>query len=365
MNEDVKAATPSSTRRTAMKALAAALFGAAAGSVVLPKKLLADASKGPIKFLTWGGNFGKGIRIAFSDPFAAKSGIIIKDITPFNFGRFRTAMQHGNPESFDLAWFDDEVEPTLVGAEGMLEALNYAWLPNAKGAIVGTYQKYGVAPYITLYQMSYNSQSLNGRKPSGWKDFWDVHGIPGPRSLGTWVCGVLEAALMADGVDPAQLYPLDEDRAFRMLDRIKPHIRVFHDTQANEAVQQMLEQGEIAMVLTWATDTVTARQAGKPVDVVYNQGFYFSPLVGIAKGTKYLRECHEYLNSFFDPKAELAFIDAWPASPANPAVAKLMTPTQKASTASGHLDEMVHFNVDYYVKNRDRLQQKYDSWRIV
>jgi putative spermidine/putrescine transport system substrate-binding protein len=353
------------TRRTVLKA--AAVAPAVAAGLALPM-LARDAAaqgKGAINFLTWGGNFGKGIRIAFSDPYTKATGVEVKDITPFNLGKFQTAMRNGNPEGYDLAWFDDEVEPAQLGADGMLEPINYDLLPNAKGAIPGTRQKFGVAPYITLYQMSYNANAYKAKAPNSWKDFWDVQNFPGPRSLGTWVAGVLEAALLADGVAADKLYPLDEDRAFKMLDKIKPNIRVFHDTQANTNVQQMLEQGDITMVLTWATDMVAANQAGKPVGVVYNQGFYFSPLVGIAKGTKNLKECHAYLNMFFDKDAELAFINAWPTSPANPAVMDLLSEKQKASVAIGHLDKMVNFSVDYYAKNRARLQQKYDSWRVV
>ena len=356
------------SRRDTLKgvgaALSTAMLGGVLGPTLSPSQALAQAKKGPVNFLTWGGNFGKGIRVAFSDPYSAASGVEIKDVTPFNLGKFQTAMRHGNPEGYDLAWFDDEVEPALAGAEGLLEPIDYELLPNAKGAIPGTRQKFGVAPYITLYQLAYNTGTYKAKAPGGWTDFWDVDGLPGPRSLGTWVCGVLEAALMADGVAPDKLYPLDEDRAFKKLDQIKKHIRVFHDTQASESVQQMLQQGEVAMVLTWATDMVAAHQAGKPVDVVYNQGFYFSPLVGIAKGTKYLKECHAYLNTFFDPRAELAFINAWPTSPANPAVMSLLTEQQKASVAIGHLDKMVNFSVEYYSAHRARLQQKYDSWRI-
>ena len=37
--------------------------------------------------------------------------------------------------------------------------------------------------------------------------------------------GPLEEALLADGVEPKDLYPLDVDRAFRKLDQIKHYVR--------------------------------------------------------------------------------------------------------------------------------------------
>ena len=47
------------------------------------------------------------------------------------------------------------------------------------------------------------------------------------------------------------------------------------------------------------------------------------------------------------------------------APAIVLTDEQKASVATGNLDRMINFNVEYYLANRARLQQKYDSWRVV
>lgn len=342
------------------------LMGSAASALVVPQ-LLGEAyaqGKGPINFLTWGGNFGKGIRKAFLDPFTAATKIDVREITPFSLGKFQTAMKNGNPEKYDLIWFSDEVEPVLSGADGMLEKLDYAKLPKSKGAIPGTMGEYAVAPYVTVYMCGYRKDLFKGQQPQSWADFWNVEKFPGKRSLGSWAGGVLEAALMADGVDPAKLYPLDEARAFKSLDKLKPHIRTFHDTQSSQQVQQMLYQGEISMVLTWATDFIAARNSGKPVDVIYNQGFYFSPAVGIAKGSQYVNECHQILNSFFDPERELDFINAWPTTPAQPVVVEKMTEQQKNSVALTHIPKMVHLDRDWYAKNQVRIQKAYDSWRV-
>jgi putative spermidine/putrescine transport system substrate-binding protein len=339
-------------------------LGLAVPAAVSSHRALAQNGKGQINFMTWGGSFGKAVRAGFSDPFTQATGIVVNDITPFNLGKFETAMRHGNPEGYDLAWFNDEVDPLLAGGNGLVEPLNYDWMPHAATVVASARQKYGAAPYVTSYLLCYNKNVIGNKTPSGWRDFWDVQNFPGPRSLGTWVVGVLEAALMADGVAKDKLYPLDEDRAFTKLNQIKPSIRVFHDTQSNQAIQQMLNQGDVGMVLTWGTDTVMAQVAGKPVGAVFNEGFYFSPLVGIAKGSKYLKECHQYLDSFFIPENEAKFVDIFAASPANPAVLGLMKPERRSLTATANFDKMVNFNVDYYAKNRARLQQKYDSWRI-
>lgn len=340
-------------------------FIAASGATLaLAGRKPALAQKKPLVFLTWGGQFGKGVRYAFSDPFTKATGIEVQDVTPFNYGRFTTAMQNKNPEGFDLIWFADEVEPSRAGAEGMLEPLNFEWLPDADKAVASARQPFAVAPYVTIYQVGYRTDAWP-TPPSSWRDFWDVQKFPGARSLGNWVGGILEAALMADGVEPANLYPLDEDRAFRKLNEIKPHIRVFHNTSASQPVRQALYQGELAMVLTWSTDFVAAHKAGRPVNVIWNQGFYFSPSVGIAKGSPYVREAHRYLAQFFEPDALLRFLELYATTPARPDLVARMTEDQRALSASGNLDKMVNLKREYYLANLTRLQQKYDSWRVL
>lgn len=324
----------------------------------------ASAQGRPMNFLTWGGRFGAGVRKAFSDPFTARTNIVINDITPYNYGRFVTALQNNNPENFDLAWFSDEIEPARAGALGLLERLDYSLLPNAPKALASARQEFGVSPYVTTYQVGYRTDRWPTR-PESWADFWDVRKFPGPRSLGTAVMGVLEAALMADGVPPAALYPLDEERAFRKLAEIKPSIRLFHPTAAAQPMRQMLYQGDIAMTLSWSADFIAQKVAGRPIDVIWNGGFYFSPSVGIAKGSPYARQAHAYLDQFFQEQPLLTFVRAWPTTPVLESVAQAMSEQERQQTAAGNLDKMVNLNREFYLQHQARLQERYDAWRVL
>lgn len=324
----------------------------------------AFAQNRPLNFLTWGGRFGEGVRAAFSDPFTAATGITVEDITPYNYGRFVTAMQNNNPENFDLAWFSDEVEPARAGGLGFVEALDYSLMPHASNARASARQEFGVSPYVTTYQIGFRTD-LWSTRPASWADFWDVDTFPGPRSLGTSVMGVLEAALMADGVAPADLYPIDEERAYRKLDEIKRHIRVFHNTSAAQPARQQLYQGEIAMILSWSSDFIAQRVAGEPIDVVWNGGFYFSPSVGIAKGSPYREQAHAYLDQFFQHDRLLNFVNVWPTTPVVDSVAEAMTDDERARTAAGNLDQMVNLKREHYLANQETLQERYDSWRVL
>jgi len=324
----------------------------------------AVAQNRPMNFLTWGGRFGAGVRKAFSDPFTARTGVVINDITPYNFGRFVTALQNNNPENFDLAWFSDEIEPARAGALGLVERLDYSLLPNAPQALASARQEFAVSPYVTTYQVGFRTDRWPTR-PGSWADFWDVRRFPGPRSLGTSVMGVLEAALMADGVAPSALYPLDEERAFRKLSEIKPSIRLFHPTAAAQPMRQMLYQGDIVMTLSWSADFIAQKNAGRPIDVIWNGGFYFSPSVGIAKGSPYVRQAHAYLDQFFQHERLLAFVREWPTTPVVESVMSAMSEQERQQTAAGNLDKMVNLNRAYYLEHQTRLQERYDAWRVL
>mgnify|MGYP004707040761 FL=1 len=69
------------------------------------------------------------------------------------------------------------------------------------------------------------------RLPSapGWKDFWDVARHPGRRGLRLSARTTLEIALLADGIDPRDIYTAlsthaGVDRAFHKLDLLRPYI---------------------------------------------------------------------------------------------------------------------------------------------
>jgi putative spermidine/putrescine transport system substrate-binding protein len=85
----------------------------------------------------------------------------------------------------------------------------------------------GAGAYLSATVLAWDSQKL--QNPPSWADFWDVAKHPGRRGLQKAARRNLEIALLADGVAPADIYPMlrtpgGVDRAFRKLDQLKPYI---------------------------------------------------------------------------------------------------------------------------------------------
>jgi putative spermidine/putrescine transport system substrate-binding protein len=68
---------------------------------------------------------------------------------------------------------------------------------------------------------------------------------------------------------PCPLYPLDLARAFRKLDQIKPHVKVWWTSGAQS--MQIITDGIVVMTPTWNGRVEGARRNGVPVELVWNQ----------------------------------------------------------------------------------------------
>ena len=112
-----------------------------------------------------------------------------------------------------------------------------------------------------------------GQHPNSWADFWNVEKFPGRRALRRDALWTMEAAMKADGVKDDAFYPLDVDRAFRSLDRIKPHIKTWWSD--NSQAQQLMEQEEVDLIYMTngrATQSILDHKAA--FEMIWNEAIY-------------------------------------------------------------------------------------------
>ena len=97
-----------------------------------------------------------------------------------------------------------------------------------------------------------------------WRDLWDIARRPGRRGLPREAVGVLEIALLADGVAPGSVYRTlgtadGAARAFRKLDQLRPYIAWWTD---GAEARHALRSGAVMMAV------VPADELGPPADRV-------------------------------------------------------------------------------------------------
>ena len=168
---------------------------------------------------------------------------------------------------FDVVALSGEEESTLCRANKLAKMVS--------AAAIGTEHLSSTAncgvPFISYGQtIGYNAATTHA--PQGVNDFFDLAEFPGSRGLSAFPKGVLEMALLADGVVPDDVYDLlgtdyGLSQAIAKLEQIKTQIVWLpHGSSAVE----FLSDGELSMALTWSHRFNQAAAAGAPVRATHN-----------------------------------------------------------------------------------------------
>src|SRR4030095_5059277 len=224
-----------------------ALLGVSLGALAALSALPAHADQ--ITFVSQGGAYQKAQTVAILDPSAKKLGITInQDSIPDAWPAIKSQVASGKP-TWDVV--DVPTGYCLRGGEqGLLEKLDFSKLPNGASMPEAYRSPYSVAYEFYSSVLAYSQKKFSAEAaPNSWADFWDVKKFPGRRALRNHPIATLEAALMADGVAPDKLYPLDVDRAFKKLDAIHKHINVWWTTGQQPA--QLLVDKEVVLATGW------------------------------------------------------------------------------------------------------------------
>ncbi|AIO94411.1 bacterial extracellular solute-binding family protein [Burkholderia pseudomallei 576] len=192
-----------------------------------------------IVFTSWGGTTQSSQDKDWAKPFTKATGINVMMDGPTDYGKLKAMVDSGN-----VTWDVVDVEGDFAYAAqkaGLIEPIDYSVVKKdeldprfVSPAAVGS--------FYYAFVLGFNKASFKGAQPSAWADLFDTKRFPGKRTFYKWSApGVLEIALLADGVPVNKLYPLDLDRAFKKLDSIKSDI-VWWGGGAQS--QQLLASGE-------------------------------------------------------------------------------------------------------------------------
>jgi putative spermidine/putrescine transport system substrate-binding protein len=190
-------------------------------------------------------------------------------------------MVKANNVVWDVSTPDNDVAQRYCGE--LYQPLDSALVdPNAykKGTVSSPC---GAPSYVYANMFSYVAGAYKGKVPTSINDFFDVAKFPGQRVLYDLAdTGILEAALVADGVAPDKLYPMDLNRAFAKLDTIKSHLTL---APTLGAVGQALSGGQATMTLLPTARMVTTALAGVDLQPVWDFTTYAAGVLAITKGS--------------------------------------------------------------------------------
>ena len=328
----------------------------------IPERL---KGKGMVRVSSYGGAFQQAQREAYFKPFESLSGIRVIESEGPDVVKVKAMVDTKNIE-WDVAEFDRADVINLERKGNYWEEIDYSLVDAANIGEAFVY-KYSLdmLPYGQV--CAYRTDVFQGAKPDGWADFWDTKKFPGGRSMPSGSGGLvpdLESAAMASGVPMDKVYPIDIDKAYASLAKIKPAVVKWWEAGAIPA--QLLNDKEITMGIAWNGRIAAIQAKGAPVEVAWRQGALRTDCWAVPKGAPN-RENAMKFTAFITmpvPQARLSMLIPY-GFVNNKAVDYLPADRLKVlPTAPEIRKQMYVYNSEWWADNRDKVVSRWASFLL-
>ncbi len=308
---------------------------------------------------SWGGVWEKSARQHIFDPFTRDTGIEIRTVSPISFAKLASQVRTGTYE-FDVTTLGDG-EILRANQADLIDPIQRSGI-ETKRLWPGAVFMNGVAFDCFSTVIAYRTDKFPQRGPQSWQEFWDVKRFPGARSLQRYAARILPIALLADGVPKEKLYPLDIDRAFQSLNRIKPYVRVWW-TAGNQS-QEILRDGEVDLIGIWQGRVFQIIDQGVPVAMTWNQAEIDHGYWVVAKGTPRAQNAWRFIESCCRPERQAAFAKDALSSPTNPGAFKYIDAASAAHmpTAPDNYPKTFQQDVEHFGGDLEAATQRFEEW---
>jgi putative spermidine/putrescine transport system substrate-binding protein len=352
-------------RRDFLKALVAAAAGSPLLSAITG--LGTDpsaAAEQPITAFVFGGAWKKAMMAAFGDPFTQKTGIPIVYQEPYAWAKVR-AMHEARAQQIDVM-SGGGAEIVQAVRQNMITPIDWSIVDRSVLSERQLRRPNVIGGYTLAMVICYSKKKWPGdHHPKSWADFWDVEKFPGRRAVRrTPPVWTVDAALKADGVKDQGFYPLDVDRAFRSLSRIKPHVKAWWSDNAQ--AQQLIEQEEVDLITMMNGRATESINNGAPFEIVWNEAIsegdsngWISPIgcpnpVGAMK----------FLDFVGRPEPQAAFARLLFYAPLNPKAYDLLEPAiAKQLPTYPDNERVAHIlNSEWWADNLAQVQRRFERW---
>jgi putative spermidine/putrescine transport system substrate-binding protein len=344
-------------RRTFLKGFAATATAASAGPLIVTERTIAQTRT--IYVNTWGGSWTAAEEAAFFKPFTEQTGIRVRTVSPVSYAKLKAQVQSGNYE-WDITSIN-QADLLRAEREGLVEPVDWTVVKQEKLFPNAVYAN-GLAYCALGTNLAYRKDKFPQGGPKSWADFWDVKKFPGNRAMLNNAVRAVQFALVADGVPVDKVFPLDVDRAFRKLDQIKPHIKVWW-TQGNQS-QQLLRDGEVDLMVMWNARASELQQQGHPVELVWHGATITTTMWGVAKGAPNRKPAWEFLQFAVQPKPQADFANKLYYGPTNPEAFKHIPPEVSRQLPTYPENAKVAIKPDTVAEadHTAKIQERFTQW---
>ena len=349
------------TTVTRRRFLATAAAGAAVTTLPGVVTRARAQSKNELVFVGFGGTYQEGQTKALFEPFTKETGIKVVQTTGVDIAKLRAQVQSKNVE-WDLISIPDRLRYTAV-RDGLVQKLDYKAI-NAKDIMPTLVTDHAVGCVTIPMLLTYSTKAFPtaDKAPKTWQDFWDAKKVPGPRGMYNAPTYMLEFALIADGVPKDKLYPLDVNRAFKSLDRVKPAVSVWWTQFPQPGV--LLKSGEITMT-PW-TRSISMMVDGEPLGISYEGAALTYEAWVVPTGAPHAENAMKFINWALQPKPQAELTKYIAFGPTNTHAMQHVSPKLQPLLSS-HPDNIKKgfiLSGDWWGPNLDKVNEQWNEWKL-
>lgn len=344
------------------------------GESVLETVVEMAAPSPEITFTSWTGPYMRSQMLGFVRPYEEMTGSRV-NVEHYAGGIDEIRDQ---VESANVVW--DVVDLTQADSlqaceDGLLEDLSNIDLPDGVDGtnfrddfVEGALNPCGVGVIVWGTIWGYNKEVFADDPPTTIADFFDTKKYPGRRAIRNDPTVIMEWALIADGVAQQDVYSVLEtkegvERAFAMMDSIRPGLQVWED--GLEPVR-LLNDEEVVMSSVWATTGATnAKKDGAKFNVDWDGRVIELDLFGIPKGSRYKQEAIDFIRFASSSESLAKMVSYLPNGPTRKSSLSLLSEEVLAQlpNSPAYAEKVsIMSDAEWWAQNDERLEEAFEVW---
>lgn len=335
----------------------------AAGMLAAPMVLRASraaAKSDSVTMVGWGGTYQETLEKYAIKPFTEETGIKVNMVPAPDLAKIKGQLLTGNVE-WDV-YDTDDAEMASGSLQGFWEKLDPSMFDVADMQSPPTSDS--VPWTIGVIGIAWDPKKYTSEKhPSNFAEYFDLKKFPGRRVFRNYPQWTLESALLADGVAPKDVYPLDLDRGFKVLDRIKTSVASW--TKSNAQTLSLLQSGEadFACIDSNRVKATNVSGGGVPLAFSFKQNVFYSENLAVLKGAPNKENALKLVAYLLRPQTQTRVVDQLGLVPVSKKAATMLSAEARKWQPDLSNPDSLFVNAAYWAAHFEAVNSHFMEWK--
>lgn len=352
-----------------------AVLAAGSAALALAAVPLADsAGQGaPLTIVSWGGVYTASQMVAYVEPYRETAERWVR-VVDYTGGLEELREQH---IARNVTW--DVMDVSLGTAqrgceEGLFAKIDHAILPGAPDGtpasddfIERTLHDCAVGQNVFAVVVGYDTKAVGGKPPESIEAFFDIRAYPGKRGVQTNPRGILEWALIADGVAKDEVYEVLDtedgiERAFDKLSTIAKEIVWWEDPATPP---RLLANDRVVMTQTFNGRIQDAIDNGAEQAILWDAQLSDVELWAIPARSPNREVAEDFVAFASASERQAAQAREIAYGPVRASAMEMLDEGIRAKlpTAEGNAETAMWTDHAWWAENQERMERRFAQWR--